>query len=306
MKHLDDFLGRLDGVVKSVSGWTAKCPAHDDHSPSLSVGIGEENKLLLNCFAGCKLDAILDALGLEGSSLYPREEDSQQDDLPALRKEVQPAASPELVHEVYDELLKALSLEDGHRENLRRRGLDDGRIEEAGYRSVSFFRLNKVVPALRKQFGDALLDVPGFVTKDGKVKATELPRGLLIPVRNVGGRIAGLQVRCDEGESGGKYRWFSGQTSSGTPAHVPLGVGPCELLRVTEGPLKADVAFALDGTPTVGVAGVAAWKNVLPVVRQLKPKTVRLAFDADARIKPGVAKALSDCVRVLKEGDYDR
>jgi hypothetical protein len=51
-------LGRLDGVRRAGTGWVARCPAHADHLPSLSVGVGDDGRLLLHCFAGCAFDAI--------------------------------------------------------------------------------------------------------------------------------------------------------------------------------------------------------------------------------------------------------
>ncbi len=38
--QLERVLGRLSGVRKSLKGWTACCPAHDDRTPSLSIGLG--------------------------------------------------------------------------------------------------------------------------------------------------------------------------------------------------------------------------------------------------------------------------
>jgi RecA-family ATPase len=52
---------------RSGAGWTARCPAHDDHRESLSIGVGENGRLLLKCHAGCAFDAILKAAGVEPS-----------------------------------------------------------------------------------------------------------------------------------------------------------------------------------------------------------------------------------------------
>lgn len=57
---------------KSGSGWSCRCPAHDDKHPSLSIGIGEEGRVLLNCHAGCETKAIMTSLGLEMKDLMPR------------------------------------------------------------------------------------------------------------------------------------------------------------------------------------------------------------------------------------------
>jgi DNA primase len=41
------------GSRKAGSGWTAKCPAHDDRTPSLSISNAADGKLLVPCHAGC-------------------------------------------------------------------------------------------------------------------------------------------------------------------------------------------------------------------------------------------------------------
>ena len=62
-------LDRLEGVRKSSAGWIAKCPAHEDRSPSLSVKEGQRG-VMLRCFAGCSFAAIVEALGLKQSDTF--------------------------------------------------------------------------------------------------------------------------------------------------------------------------------------------------------------------------------------------
>lgn len=52
-------------------GFMARCPAHDDRTPSLKVDLGEVKPVVLNCFAGCSPDDVLDALGLRWSDFEP-------------------------------------------------------------------------------------------------------------------------------------------------------------------------------------------------------------------------------------------
>lgn len=47
-----------------------RCPAHRDHSPSLSVRQGPEGKVLIHCFTGCAPEAVLAAGGLTWADLY--------------------------------------------------------------------------------------------------------------------------------------------------------------------------------------------------------------------------------------------
>ena len=50
--------------------WKARCPAHHDANPSLAVSEGQNGRILLHCWAGCRLSEILGALGLETRSLF--------------------------------------------------------------------------------------------------------------------------------------------------------------------------------------------------------------------------------------------
>jgi putative DNA primase/helicase len=59
-----DVLQKLKNVKGSRPKWTARCPSHDDKNNSLSIGIGDNEQVLLHCFVGCPYEKIMDALGL--------------------------------------------------------------------------------------------------------------------------------------------------------------------------------------------------------------------------------------------------
>src|SRR5437879_5166259 len=59
---IEDFLARLDGVRKSGQRYMARCPAHQDRNPSLSIREGERG-VLVRCFAGCSYQEIMAAIG---------------------------------------------------------------------------------------------------------------------------------------------------------------------------------------------------------------------------------------------------
>jgi len=44
--------------------WQARCPAHDDRSPSLSIAEGGDGRTLVHCWAGCSISAVLAAAGM--------------------------------------------------------------------------------------------------------------------------------------------------------------------------------------------------------------------------------------------------
>lgn len=54
------------GGHRSGAGWLARCPAHDDQSPSLSIKDGELGRLLLFCFAGCETLHVIARLKARG------------------------------------------------------------------------------------------------------------------------------------------------------------------------------------------------------------------------------------------------
>lgn len=59
---------RLEGK-KNASGYMARCPAHEDRDPSLSIKQGPSGKILVHCFGGCTQEAVVDAL--RGIGLWP-------------------------------------------------------------------------------------------------------------------------------------------------------------------------------------------------------------------------------------------
>jgi hypothetical protein len=61
---------------RSGRGWTARCPAHEDRTPSLSITETADGKVLVKCWAGCSTESVLAALGLRWSDLFPRQADS--------------------------------------------------------------------------------------------------------------------------------------------------------------------------------------------------------------------------------------
>ena len=67
---IDEILSRLDGVKGGGGKWSACCPAHDDKHQSLSVGVGEDGKVLLHCHAGCAVEDIAAATGLTMRDLF--------------------------------------------------------------------------------------------------------------------------------------------------------------------------------------------------------------------------------------------
>ncbi len=67
-----DLLNRLETVRHTGPGrWVARCPAHEDKHPSLAIRELEDGRVLVHDFAGCPIESVLEAVGLEFDVLFP-------------------------------------------------------------------------------------------------------------------------------------------------------------------------------------------------------------------------------------------
>ena len=67
----DDFIAHLEGTRRTRRGWLAKCPAHGDKSPSLSIREAEDGRILVHCFAGCGVEEVCSILNMKVRDLFP-------------------------------------------------------------------------------------------------------------------------------------------------------------------------------------------------------------------------------------------
>ena len=72
---VDTLLQRLTKVTGRRGHWTACCPAHEDRSPSLAVTETDDGRILLKCFGGCSVQAIVGAIGMDMTDLFPDSND---------------------------------------------------------------------------------------------------------------------------------------------------------------------------------------------------------------------------------------
>lgn len=73
MSAAERLLARLEAVRRTGEGrWLARCPAHDDKNPSLSIREADDGRVLLRCWAGCETAAVVGAVGLRMSDLFDR------------------------------------------------------------------------------------------------------------------------------------------------------------------------------------------------------------------------------------------
>ena len=71
------------GGRKSGANWQARCPAHDDKTPSLSLRDGDHGRPIFHCFGGCSQREVIDALISRG--LWPDHGERREWRLPPIR-----------------------------------------------------------------------------------------------------------------------------------------------------------------------------------------------------------------------------
>ena len=70
--NIESLLSHFDGVKETGHGrFVARCPAHDDRSPSLAIKDGDDGRVLVHCFAGCETEDVLSAIGLTFADVMP-------------------------------------------------------------------------------------------------------------------------------------------------------------------------------------------------------------------------------------------
>ncbi len=94
-------LSRLEGVRNRGGGQvSARCPAHEDKGPSLSVKELPDGRVLMKCFAGCTVSEVLAAVGLEVSTLFPPKPDAGGGAAPLQRRRLLTAGQAlDLLHD---------------------------------------------------------------------------------------------------------------------------------------------------------------------------------------------------------------
>jgi len=237
---------------------------------------------LYTYFTGIPREQVLEDLR---NKLGQSEMPPWQRPLPAPEPRVPPCADIAVRDATYQALLQKLSLASDHMQNLQNRGLPGEIIVRNGYRTTPLVGSKAIAKQLLAE-GHTIAGVPGFFRENDHWSFVPEQRGILIPVRDVHGRIQGLQIRRDNVQKR-KFRWVSS-------ASYPDGcraegwthfVGPPrERIILIEGPLKADVVHHLTGQTVLAVPGVNALTQLEQTLLELRRRGVRhimTAFDMD-------------------------
>ena len=214
-------------------------------------------------------------------------------------------ASIEIRDLTYQALLAKLTLAADHRDNLLNRGLSETVILRNGYHTTPVFGFKALAKQLVES-GLTLSGVPGFYKTDAdEWTFVGESRGILIPSRDIQGRIQGLHIRRDNEEKR-KFRWVSSRDRksgcrSKTWTHFAGSVR--EKILLIEGPLKADVLFHLTGQSVLAVPGVNALPQLeyaLKLLRESGVRQIMTAFDMDFLRKSSVQKGYNALTGLLK------
>ncbi len=198
-----------------------------------------------------------------------------------------PRLDSETVHQTFSFLLSMLTLTKTHEENLLRRGLSKEDIVKQGYKSTPAFGYHKLTKMLIDK-GCVVKGVPGFFMDSNMqwtVNFKSYLSGILVPVKSLEGKIQGLQIRLDNPKNPKRrYMWFSSVdehlgVTSGGPVHF-AGNPMDNVVYITEGPIKANVAHVISGRSFVAIPGANALSALYPVLESLRRNGVTEVVEA--------------------------
>lgn len=199
---------------------------------------------------------------------------------------------------------------EGAARELESRGLDPSGY---GVGPSEEFILKALGTAAVAEHGEKLLrKIPGFYRGEdgGRWQLAWCCDGILIPCRDIEGRIVALKVRMPDGRKFYLSSAKHGGPGPGAPVHVPKFPRPehdgYQTIRLTEGELKADEATMRSGILTISSPGVSSWSAALKIIRQLVPKETRviLAYDVDTEDNAHVAAATAKAANGIFGAGY--
>jgi hypothetical protein len=221
-------------------------------------------------------------------------------------------ASCEVVDKIYRFLLALLELSEGHRKDLLdRRKFTTEDVSSFGFKSVSARQSPTWAKAVAERFPEHWLSVPGFFLKDGR-PALAVTDGLLIPCLDPQGQICALKLRRDECKGGSRYFYLSSSKHGGPTSGSPITFwgfsrSTEHTVRITEGELKAGLAFSVTQTPTLSVPGIGQLTSpsLIQALTNLGCQKVLLAPDADALTNWHVSRSVRAGIKGICEAGFE-
>lgn len=193
-------VARALGGRRSGRGWIARCPAHVDRRPSLSIAEGQDGALLLHCFAGCSFGAVLGAarsLGAIGRDRCAAAPVDQQQLAAARAREAEDLARRQsIARRIWDTAQPvAGTLVERY---LSARAITERRLVDVRFARTLAHRSGQAAPAMIAAIRDASQRLIGvhrtWLRMDGGGKAP------LEPAKAMLGRAMGGSVLLREGD----------------------------------------------------------------------------------------------------------
>lgn len=230
------------GGHRSGLGWSCHCPAHEDRNPSLSVGIGEDGRILVHCFAGCAQADVIAALKVRQLWPGPRRAhpySASTAAVPSSRKTRGFSPSAQRIWQ------KAHDLRGTPAETyLRSRGLDLELPASLRFRPTLRHKTGQLLPAMVAGItgisGNEIVAIHRtFLRADGSGKADVEPQRMMLgPCHGGAVRLGPVADHVLVGE--GIETCLSGMQASGIPAWAALSTSglaalilPADVRRVT-------------------------------------------------------------------------
>jgi hypothetical protein len=105
-RPIDVVRSRFDIVFGAPPKMRARCPSHGSKGGTIAIRETQDGKVLIHCFAGCKLSDILSAANLTEQDLFPDGESQRQRDREMFEARRRFKASPKRT--IHEELTREL------------------------------------------------------------------------------------------------------------------------------------------------------------------------------------------------------
>lgn len=241
-----------------------RCPGHDDRTPSLSIGRGPDNRVLMWCHGGCVTEEVVTALGCNLADLFVPDEGGtrrsrRRSRTITIRTPKQPTRD------------NLLDLALAARENAR------GRLGE-----------------LARQLGISKNALEGLGVGRGESAWS-------FPLLDAGGRVVGIRLRWPDGTKtavrGGKNGLF-------IPTMLPTEFSPNDYLFVAEGESDSAAGLDLGLHVIGRAGCAQRPDLVIELIRDRDVQRVAIVADRDGPGRDGAHKLATDlalCCRDVRE-----